>query len=346
LWAIRVAYGPTPTVSVPSRPGLIGVLAYWQGRRSLWPYMRVWLVNDGANRTAAASCDARTGLPGGPLASPTPPELYLMGGRVVGSFRRRRHSPVVVARTAILQCPSETVPAMERIASKGNLVRRHLPADLPEREFEARRPTPFWSGFIDPVEFLAMISRPWSDVLWLSNNYGKEAILACGGGSLTGRFGVKARPGSQSAAANAASAAADSSGVGSLRIGPSLHRHFRGRRHSRRRATRRASSPASSQAFRVAEAAPVNPESAIAIAIFRAAIVVFEQRRNRWRTTLGLLACFDHQPLVLGKVVRSHPSSGLFLNAKASRFNRSHRAARSYPEMANTCPAAETASAR
>ena len=46
LWAIRVAYGQTPTVSVPSRPGLVGVLAYWQGRRSLWPYMRVWLVND------------------------------------------------------------------------------------------------------------------------------------------------------------------------------------------------------------------------------------------------------------------------------------------------------------
>lgn len=46
LWAIRVAFGEVPTVSVPSRPGLVGVLAYWQGRGSLRPYMRVWLPND------------------------------------------------------------------------------------------------------------------------------------------------------------------------------------------------------------------------------------------------------------------------------------------------------------
>jgi hypothetical protein len=46
LWAIRVAFGEVPVVSIPARPGLVGVLAYWRGRGSLRPYMRVWLPND------------------------------------------------------------------------------------------------------------------------------------------------------------------------------------------------------------------------------------------------------------------------------------------------------------
>ncbi len=46
LWALRVAFEGAPTISVPTVSGLVGVLAYWQGRGSLRPYMRVWIVND------------------------------------------------------------------------------------------------------------------------------------------------------------------------------------------------------------------------------------------------------------------------------------------------------------
>ncbi len=52
LWAIRVAYGEIVRLDVPERPELVGVLAYWQGRGALRPYMTVWLPNE-ASRTPA-----------------------------------------------------------------------------------------------------------------------------------------------------------------------------------------------------------------------------------------------------------------------------------------------------
>jgi hypothetical protein len=46
LWALRVEHGEVPTVSVPHRPGLLGVLAFWQRFSSLRPLRYVWLAND------------------------------------------------------------------------------------------------------------------------------------------------------------------------------------------------------------------------------------------------------------------------------------------------------------
>jgi len=46
MWALRVAFEGAPTICVPTVPGLVGVLGYWQGRGSLRPYMRVWVGND------------------------------------------------------------------------------------------------------------------------------------------------------------------------------------------------------------------------------------------------------------------------------------------------------------
>ncbi len=47
MWAIRTVFTSPPTVSQPTLPGLVGVLAYWQGRGSLRPYMSVWIANVG-----------------------------------------------------------------------------------------------------------------------------------------------------------------------------------------------------------------------------------------------------------------------------------------------------------